>query len=525
MGRLFGTDGIRGLANADLDPELAMAVSLAAVHVLGERIGGRRPVAVVGRDPRVSGEMLEAAVLAGLTSAGADALRAGVLPTPAIAQLTADTGADLGVMLSASHNPMPDNGIKIFARGGHKLPDAIEDEIEARLGERWTRPTGAGIGRVQDLHDAGERYVDHLLATLTHKLDGLRVVVDCAHGAAARVAPLTYSRAGAEVISIAADPDGLNINDGVGSTHLAGLLRAVVDSGADLRAPDLADKAPATWSVLGRSQKVRDRLGHGTFVSSLAAGSVENGIGISGFGGDAKLLVVQAIDADGYITDVDEAAAIVYAVKHGARIFILSTGATETSAIEQRAIRWATRQGALIVAAAGNEHDEGNPVEYPAALLQPVGSRGRGGIGLSVGATSMDGSRAYFSNTGSYVSLAAPGYNVFAAESADSDWPRAKFPWQSPGYYGWASGTSFAAPEVAGVAALVWGANPRLTARQVAQVLKQSAGGDTWNPELGWGRLDAAAAVELALATKGSALRTASNPAHEPRPTHSSPPS
>jgi len=270
---------------------------------------------------------------------------------------------------------------------------------------------------------------------------------------------------------------------------------------------------------------VRDRLGHGTFVSSLAAGSVENGIGISGFGGDAKLLVVQAIDADGYITDVDEAAAIVYAVKRGARIINLSIGGTETSAIEQRAIRWATRQGALIVAAAGNEHDEGNPVEYPAALLQPVGSRGRGGIGLSVGATSMDGSRAYFSNTGSYVSLAAPGYNVFAAESADSDWPRAKFPWQSPGYYGWASGTSFAAPEVAGVAALVWGANPRLTARQVAQVLKQSAGGDTWNPELGWGRLDAAAAVELALATKGSALRTASNPAHEPRPTHSSPPS
>jgi phosphoglucosamine mutase len=233
MGRLFGTDGVRGLANADLDPELAMAVSLAAVHVLGERIGGRRPVAVVGRDPRVSGEMLEAAVLAGLTSAGADALRAGVLPTPAIAQLTADTGADLGVMLSASHNPMPDNGIKIFARGGHKLPDAVEDEIEARLGERWTRPTGAGVGRVRDLAEAGERYVEHLLGTLTHKLDGLRIVVDCAHGAAARVAPLTYSRAGAEVIPIAADPDGLNINDGVGSTHLAGLLRAVVETGAD----------------------------------------------------------------------------------------------------------------------------------------------------------------------------------------------------------------------------------------------------------------------------------------------------
>jgi subtilisin family serine protease len=300
---------------------------------------------------------------------------------------------------------------------------------------------------------------------------------------------------------------------------------AVIDSGADLRAPDLADKVPATWSVLRQSHNVRDRLGHGTFVSSLAAGSVANGVGISGFGGDAKLLVVQALDDDGYITDVEEAAAIVYAVKHGAKIVNLSIGGSETSAIERRAIRWASRHGALIVAAAGNEHDEGNPVEYPAALLQPVGSRGRGGIGLSVGATAMDGSRAYFSNTGSYLSLAAPGDNVFAAQSADSDWSRVDLPWQSPGYYGWASGTSFAAPQVAGVAALVWGANPRLTVQQVARVLKQSASGATWNRELGWGRLDAAAAVELALETKGATLRSASHPAHEPRPSHSSPPS
>src|SRR6266550_5956043 len=234
MARLFGTDGIRGLANAELTPELAMAVSVAAVHVLGERIGGRRPVAVVGRDPRASGEMLEAAVLAGLASAGADALRAGVLPTPAVAHLTADTGADLGVMLSASHNPMADNGIKIFARGGHKLPDAVENEIEARLGERWARPTGAGIGRVRDLDDAVERYAEHLLGTLPCKLDGLRVVVDCAYGAAARVAPLVYARAGAEVVPLAADPDGLNINDGVGSTHLTGLQRAVTEAGADV---------------------------------------------------------------------------------------------------------------------------------------------------------------------------------------------------------------------------------------------------------------------------------------------------
>jgi subtilisin family serine protease len=289
----------------------------------------------------------------------------------------------------------------------------------------------------------------------------------------------------------------------------SGVKIAVIDSGADLGAPDVRDKTPETWSVLSRSHRVRDRLGHGTFVSSLAAGSVSNGVGISGFGGDAKLLVVQAIDADGYITDVDEAAAIVYAVRHGAKIVNLSIGGTETSRVEQRAIRWAARRGVLVVAAAGNEHDQGNAPEYPAALLQPIGSNGRGGIGLAVGATAMDGSRAFFSNTGSYLSLAAPGFNVFAAESADCEWPRADLPWASPGYYGWASGTSFATPEVAGAAALVWAANPRLTATQVAKVLKESASGTGWNPELGWGRLDAAAAVQLALRTPGETLRAA----------------
>jgi subtilisin family serine protease len=290
---------------------------------------------------------------------------------------------------------------------------------------------------------------------------------------------------------------------------------AVIDSGADLAAPDLADKAPATWSVLSRSTRVSDTLGHGTFVSSLAAGSTSDGVGIAGFGGDAQLLVIQAIDRNGYITDVDEAAAIVYAVKHGAKIINLSIGGPQTSSIEQRAIRYAARHGVLLVAAAGNEHEQGNPVEYPAALL-------RGDIGLAVGATRMDGTRAPFSNTGSYVSLAAPGENVFAAESSDSGWPRAQPPWASPGYYGWASGTSFAAPEVAGAAALVWGANQRLTAQQVASVLKQSASGDSWSPQLGWGRLDAAGAVSLAKAMLGASLRQARQ---EPRPIHSSPPS
>ncbi len=234
--RLFGTDGIRGLANGELlTPELAVAVAASAARVLAERMGSHRPVAVVGRDPRASGEMLEAAVVAGLASAGADALRVGVLPTPAVAHLVDALGADLGVMISASHNAMPDNGIKLFAAGGHKLPDAVEDAVTAGLDAAGPRPTGAGIGRVRDLPDAGDRYVAHLLTAVpAGSLAGLRVVVDCAHGAASAVAPEAYRRAGAEVVAIAAEPDGLNINDGVGSTHLDGLREAVRAHGADL---------------------------------------------------------------------------------------------------------------------------------------------------------------------------------------------------------------------------------------------------------------------------------------------------
>ena len=234
MSRLFGTDGVRGLANADLTPELALSLAAAAARVLYDRDDSRRRVALVGRDPRASGEMLEAAVTAGLTAAGADVLRVGVLPTPAVAHLVSVLGADLGVMISASHNPMPDNGIKLFSAGGHKLPDAVEDEIARRLDETVERPTGAAIGRVRDVPDAVQRYVEHLLAATPQPLDGLRVVVDCANGAASVAAPDAYRRAGAEVIALHAAPDGLNINDGVGSTHLDGLRAAVVSHGADL---------------------------------------------------------------------------------------------------------------------------------------------------------------------------------------------------------------------------------------------------------------------------------------------------
>ena len=238
MARLFGTDGVRGLANGDLGPELALSVAAAAARVLAEHDSSHRPVAVVGRDPRASGEMLQAAVAAGLTSAGADVMQVGVLPTPAVAHLVGELNADLGVMISASHNPMPDNGIKLFASGGQKLPDALEDEIEATIngeaGGEFTRPTGAGVGRVYDISDALDRYLAHLLKAMPNRLEGIRVVVDCANGAAWAAAPQVYREAGAEVIAIHALPDGENINDGCGSTHLGGLRDAVLAERADL---------------------------------------------------------------------------------------------------------------------------------------------------------------------------------------------------------------------------------------------------------------------------------------------------
>ncbi|ALE72221.1 MULTISPECIES: phosphoglucosamine mutase [unclassified Pseudonocardia] len=235
MRRLFGTDGVRGLANGELlTPEFAVGVCASAARTLSNG-SGRRPVAVVGRDPRASGEMLESAVVAGLTSAGADAIRVGILPTPGVAHLVAETGADLGVMISASHNPMPDNGIKLFAAGGHKLPDDVEAEIERGLDRPADgRPTGDGIGRVWDAPDATGVYVAHLLEAAPGSLNGVRVIVDCAHGAASVAAPEAYRQAGADVIALHAEPDGLNINDGVGSTHLEPLRAAVREQGADL---------------------------------------------------------------------------------------------------------------------------------------------------------------------------------------------------------------------------------------------------------------------------------------------------
>ncbi|CAN2233670.1 {ManB} Phosphomannomutase [actinobacterium SCGC AAA044-D11] len=233
---LFGTDGVRGVANRDLTAELALDLAVAAAHVLAEvgAISKNRPKAIVGQDSRASGEFLESAIVAGLASAGVDVYKVGVLPTPAIAHLVAATGADFGVMISASHNPMPDNGIKFFAKGGGKLDDALEAAIEARLNEPWDRPIGREVGRVIFDESASERYIYHLLSTLKVNLSGIKVVVDCANGAASEVAPEVYARSGAEVIAISNQPNGLNINENCGSTHLANLIAEVKKSGADL---------------------------------------------------------------------------------------------------------------------------------------------------------------------------------------------------------------------------------------------------------------------------------------------------
>ncbi len=269
MGQLFGTDGVRGVAGRDLDARLAMRVAAAAAAVLGAPRGGaavgagagdgagsgsRRPVAVVGRDPRASGEFLESAVVAGLAGSGVDVIRLGVIPTPAVAYLTDVLAADFGVMLSASHNPAPDNGIKFFAQGGLKLPDEVEDQIEAKMaeqadsGDAWGIPE-AGFGRVRDGAEEAERYLAHLLSTVgvcaagaeagetsaagAPPLAGWRVVVDCAHGAAFDLAPRMLAAAGADVIAIGVAPDGININAGCGSTSLDALRSAVLEHSAD----------------------------------------------------------------------------------------------------------------------------------------------------------------------------------------------------------------------------------------------------------------------------------------------------
>jgi thermitase len=249
---------------------------------------------------------------------------------------------------------------------------------------------------------------------------------------------------------------------------------AVIDTGADLSVSEIAARRPRAYDVRTGTTDVRDANGHGTFVTSIVAA----------FSGDARILVIKAGSSSGAFTDTTEAAAIRYAVAHGARIINLSIGGASTSKTERAAVRFAVSHGVLVVTASGNDHGMGNPVEYPAALLQPVGSNGNGGSGLVV-AASQQGGRASFSGSGSWISIAAPGVGVYGA--------------LRHGKYGYGSGTSFAAAEVSGAAALVWAANLSLSARRVAHILEETASGHgTWTPELGYGDVDVAAAVTRA---------------------------
>ncbi len=322
MGRLFGTDGVRGLAGVDVTAELALGLAQSAAFVLGRaaRSESRRAVAVVARDPRVSGEFISAAVSAGLAASGVDVLDAGVIPTPAAAYLVADTGADFGVMVSASHNPAADNGIKFFAAGGRKLPDSVEDLIEAEMSKPKAGNTGREVGRIRRFADAEDRYLVHLLGTLEGvSLEGLHIVLDCAHGAAAGISPDVFTDAGARVTVIGNAPDGFNINDGVGSTHLDPLREAVLEHGADLGiAHDGdADRCLAVdaegnvidgdriMAILALSMSARGKLKSNTLVATvmsnlgLKLAMANNGIDVVETGvGDRYVL--EALNAEGY---------------------------------------------------------------------------------------------------------------------------------------------------------------------------------------------------------------------------------
>ena len=291
MPRMFGTDGVRGLANRDLTAQLALDLGDAAVRVLGDD-GGRetnRHRALIGRDTRISGDFLSHALAAGMSAGGFDVIDAGIIPTPGVAFLTSVLNVEMGAVISASHNPMPDNGIKFFARGGFKLPDTKEDEIESVLGQDWERPTGAGVGRVShDTTTATNLYIDHLVSTIAPEgteqpLKGLKVVADCANGATSVVAPEALRRAGAEVVVINASPDGYNINKNAGSTHPESMQAMVRASGADLGVAfdGDADRCLAAdaegnmvngdqiMGILARAKKREGKLNHDTLVVTV----------------------------------------------------------------------------------------------------------------------------------------------------------------------------------------------------------------------------------------------------------------
>ncbi len=286
MGRLFGTDGVRGVANTELTSELALTLGKATARVLVDHTKDHKPKVVIGRDPRASGEMLEAALVAGLTSVGVDVLLASIVPTPAIAYLVTYYSADAGFVISASHNPMQDNGIKIFDANGKKLSDELEDEIESLMNTDFSAPIGEAIGRVKHLVDAEQAYIAYLLQTIEPMaLKGLNLVVDCANGAASEIAPEVYERAGANVFAIHAQADGYNINRNCGSTYIDEIRKVVTQGEFDLGISHDgdADRCLAVdkegnlidgdhiLAILAIDLKSQDRLKHNTVVSTVMA--------------------------------------------------------------------------------------------------------------------------------------------------------------------------------------------------------------------------------------------------------------
>ena len=313
MGRLFGTDGVRGVANTELTSELALTLGKATALALVDKTKDHKPKVVIGRDPRASGEMLEAALVAGLTSVGVDVLLAGIVPTPAIAYLVKYYSADAGFVISASHNPMQDNGLKIFDAAGRKLSDKLEDEIENLMKSQFLTPIGEGIGRVKELVDAEQAYIAYLLQTIEPMaLKGLNLVVDCANGAASEIAPEVYERAGANVFAIHAQADGWNINRGCGSTHIEEIRKAVKQGKFDLGISHDgdADRALAVdqagnlidgdhiLAILALDLKSRDRLKHNTVVSTVMAN-----LGFSKAMAEAKINTVPTAVGDRYVLE------------------------------------------------------------------------------------------------------------------------------------------------------------------------------------------------------------------------------
>jgi phosphoglucosamine mutase len=345
MARLFGTDGVRGLANKDITAEMAVDLAVAAAHVLAERgeFSGHRPRAVLGRDTRMSGQFLSSAVAAGLASAGVDVLDVGVIPTPAVARLTAATEADLGVVISASHNPMPDNGIKFFARGGHKLPDSVEEAIEERLGEPWERPTGADVGAIIPSAELADAYIDHLVDSVadfsgsSQPLAGLRIVVDGAHGAASAVGPRALEAAGATVVAIHCEPNGTNINEGVGSTHLDVVQSAVVEHGADMGVAydgdaDRCLAVDATGAVVD-GDKIMGVLAlamqrSGTLYRDTLVATVMSNLGLHRAMRAAGIDIVEAAVGDRYVLEVMRDAGYTLGGEQSGHVIVSAYGTT-----------------------------------------------------------------------------------------------------------------------------------------------------------------------------------------------------